>query len=113
MGIKSSHLPVNNWKLAVVITETLTHGKIGPVNKVESVCPETLLSDTNALISLPQVCLKLRERLADPQHTRKEVVDTILYDPALTARLLRIVNSAYYGLPQPLFLARLLAMTAA
>lgn len=71
------------------------------MNKVESICPETLLSDTNALISLPQVCLKLRERLADPQHTRKEVADVILHDPALTARLLRIVNSAYYGLPQP------------
>jgi HD-like signal output (HDOD) protein len=101
MGIKSFHLSVNNRNPAVVITGTLTYGKIGPVNKVEAVCPETLLSDTNALISLPQVCLKLRERLADPQHTRKEVADTILYDPALTARLLRIVNSAYYGLPQP------------
>jgi len=71
------------------------------VNKVEIRCPESLLSDTNALISLPEVCLKLRELLADPQHTRREVADAILHDPALTARVLRIVNSAYYGLPQP------------
>ncbi len=71
------------------------------MNKVEIRCPESLLSDTNALISLPEVCLKLRELLADPQHTRREVADAILHDPALTARVLRIVNSAYYGLPQP------------
>lgn len=70
------------------------------VNKVATICPESLLSDTNALISLPEICLHLRELLADPQHTRKQVADVILHDPALTARLLRIVNSAYYGLPQ-------------
>ena len=70
------------------------------VNSVAFSCPESLLNDTNALISLPEVCLQLRERLADPQHTRKEVARIILHDPALTARVLRIVNSAYYGLPQ-------------
>lgn len=70
------------------------------MNSIAYSCPESLLSDTNALISLPEVCLQLRERLADPQHTRKEVAKIILHDPALTARVLRIVNSAYYGLPQ-------------
>ena len=70
------------------------------VNNLAFDCPESLLNDTNALISLPEVCLQLRERLADPQHTRKEVARIILHDPALTARVLRIVNSAYYGLPQ-------------
>lgn len=70
------------------------------MNSIAYSCPESLISDTNALISLPEVCLQLRERLADPQHTRKEVAGIILHDPALTARVLRIVNSAYYGLPQ-------------
>lgn len=57
-----------------------------------------LLEDTGALISLPEVCVKLRELLGDPQHTQKQISDTIVYDPALTTRLLRIVNSAYYGM---------------
>ena len=70
------------------------------MNSIAYSCPESLISDTNALISLPEVCLQLRERLADPQHTRKEVAEIILHDPALTARVLRIVNSAYYGMPQ-------------
>lgn len=70
------------------------------MNSIAYSCPESLISDTNALISLPEVCLQLRERLADPRHTRKEVARIILHDPALTARVLRIVNSAYYGMPQ-------------
>lgn len=70
------------------------------MNSIAYSCPESLISDTNALISLPEVCLQLRERLADPQHTRKEVARIILHDPALTARVLRIVNSAHYSLPQ-------------
>ncbi len=70
------------------------------MNSIAYSCPESLISDTNALISLPEVCLQLRERLADPQHTRKEVARIILHDPALTTRVLRIVNSAHYALPQ-------------
>ena len=65
------------------------------MNSIAYSCPESLISDTNALISLPEVCLQLRERLADPKHTRREVARIILHDPALTARVLRIVNSAY------------------
>ena len=57
-----------------------------------------LLDDTGALISLPEVCLKLRDILGNPQHTQKEISDVIVYDPALTTRLLRIVNSAYFGM---------------
>lgn len=44
--------------------------------------------------------MQLRERLADPRHTQREIAHLILHEPALTARVLRIVNSAYYGLPQ-------------
>lgn len=58
-----------------------------------------LLRQTNMMISLPEICISLREVLADPEHSRKDVADVMRYDPALTARLLRIVNSAYYGLP--------------
>ena len=60
-----------------------------------------LLIDTRSLISMPEVCFRLREVIADASHSRGEIVDIIVHDPALTTRLLRIVNSAYYGLGQP------------
>lgn len=58
-----------------------------------------LLRQTSVMISLPEICIRLREVLDDPEHSRKEIADVMRFDPALTARLLRIVNSAYYGLP--------------
>jgi len=59
---------------------------------------ESVLAETNCLISMPAVCIQLREVIADSDHTRKDIVDIISRDSALTARLLRVVNSAYYGL---------------
>lgn len=61
---------------------------------------DSLLMESNSLISLPEVCLKLREVIADSSHSRKDIADVIIHDPALTARILKIANSAYYGLGQ-------------
>jgi putative nucleotidyltransferase with HDIG domain len=58
-----------------------------------------LVNETNVFISLPEICFKLRRVLVEPLHTRKEVASIIHLDTALSARLLRIVNSAYFGLP--------------
>lgn len=58
-----------------------------------------LVNETNVIISLPEICFKLRRVLVEPLHTRKEVASIIQLDTALSARLLRIVNSAYFGLP--------------
>lgn len=60
-----------------------------------------LVKENNVLCSLPEICLRLRHVLADPGHRRRQVAEIILHDPALSARLLRIVNSAYYGMPAP------------
>ena len=62
---------------------------------------DNLLKETNSLISMPEVYFRFREVIADASHTRGEIIDIIIHDPALTTRLLRIVNSAYYGLGQP------------
>lgn len=62
---------------------------------------DDLLKETNFLISLPQVCLQLREVMATPLHSRRQIIDIIIYEPALTTRILKIVNSAYYGIAHP------------
>lgn len=59
---------------------------------------ELLLNETNTLISLPEICLKLRELLKTPEHSLDDVCKLIVHDPSLTTRVLKIVNSAYYGL---------------
>lgn len=62
---------------------------------------ESLLDETNSLVSMPDVCFKLREVIASDSHSREDIVNIIVHDPALTTRLLRVVNSAFYGLGRP------------
>lgn len=48
--------------------------------------------------SPPHVYVKLKKTLEDPRSSFKEFSTIIGNDPALSARLLKIVNSAFYGL---------------
>lgn len=56
-----------------------------------------LVSRVAQLVSLPEVCYRVNEMLADPNVTSNQLGRVIRLDPALTARLLKIVNSALYG----------------
>lgn len=49
------------------------------------------------LVSLPDVYLRLKNILDDPDFTMAEVAVVISQDPATTLRLLRMVNSSFYG----------------
>jgi putative nucleotidyltransferase with HDIG domain len=52
--------------------------------------------------SLPGIYLRLSEVVADPRSSASDVGRVIAEDPGLTARLLKLVNSAMYGFPQPI-----------
>ena len=60
--------------------------------------PEDMVSGVSELVSLPEVCVRINEMLDDPGTTSKALGEVISHDPNLTARLLRMVNSAYYGI---------------
>lgn len=49
------------------------------------------------LLTLPEVYLRLKALLDDPDYTLAEVAVLISKDPVLTARLLRVVNSSLYS----------------
>lgn len=49
------------------------------------------------LASPPTLYLRLRSLLNDPKYTLGDIADLVTTDPALTARMLRIANSAYFG----------------
>lgn len=51
--------------------------------------------------TLPHVVTELSRMIADDNTTMKDFEEVIKMDPALVARLLRLVNSAFYGLSQP------------
>jgi HD-like signal output (HDOD) protein len=58
-----------------------------------------VVEDASHLISLPEIYLKVQKVMDDPDHERQELLDLISYDTALSALLLRIVNSSYYAFP--------------
>ncbi len=60
--------------------------------------PEDLVKGLVKLISLPEIYIRISQVIEDPNHDTKMVGDIVSHDPALTARVLRIVNSAYYAL---------------
>ena len=58
-----------------------------------------LVSSAITLPTMPEVLTKLNEVIADPDSSADSVAAVIAKDPSVSANLLRIANSAYYGLP--------------
>lgn len=59
---------------------------------------DELVDSVDKLLSLPDAAIRLNTLLTDPYVTIGEIAEVVSLDPALAARLLRIVNSAYFGL---------------
>ena len=66
-------------------------------NKVLSL--ESLLAQGQDLPSLPEIYIRVSEQLENEKVTAQQIGDTVQTDPAISSRLLTMVNSAYYGLP--------------
>jgi HD-like signal output (HDOD) protein len=58
-----------------------------------------LIAQVKAIVSLPDIYQRLMEVIDNPLSSAADVADVISCDPGLTARLLRIVNSAFYSFP--------------
>ncbi len=56
-----------------------------------------LIQGDSQLATLPEVFYKLNAAIEDPDCTFDDIGEIISIDPALTVRLLKIVNSAFYG----------------
>ena len=59
------------------------------------------LQEVTELISLPEVYLKVRQLMDDPAADIYDFAEVISVDPNLSTRVLKVVNSAYFGFPEP------------
>ena len=59
---------------------------------------EDLVARVDDLLSLPDAAIRLNAVLTDPETSATEITEIVSLDPALAARVLRAVNSAYFGL---------------
>jgi putative nucleotidyltransferase with HDIG domain len=61
--------------------------------------PKTLVKDLDHLVSLPDICIRVNQLMGSGNYSSSQVADIISQDTDMTARLLRLVNSSFYGLP--------------
>jgi len=57
------------------------------------------IHEINHIATLPEVTLRIVELVEDPTATAQDLHRVIANDPALCSRILKVVNSAFYGLP--------------
>jgi HD-like signal output (HDOD) protein len=60
---------------------------------------QSALGEISHIATLPEVTLKIIRLVEDPDSTAADLNAIITNDPALGARILKVVNSAFYGLP--------------
>lgn len=57
-----------------------------------------ILEDNKELLSLPQTLVEVMRVTRDENFSTQQLASVLMRDPALTAKVLRIVNSPFYGL---------------
>lgn len=60
---------------------------------------KSFLDDVAALVSPPEVWVRLNEVVNDPHSSASDVADITSRDTALATRILKVVNSPYYNFP--------------
>jgi len=60
---------------------------------------DEMIGKSQVLPSLPEIYLRVSEQLEDESVTTQQIGDTLQHDPAIATRVLKLVNSAYHGLP--------------
>ena len=62
--------------------------------------PQKIIAKIDDLPTLPRTVLKITELVNDPKSSANDIGRVITDDQVLTARLLKLVNSSFYGYPQ-------------
>jgi len=59
--------------------------------------PQSLVEESVDIFSLPDIYFQISEMMGDPRYTAVDMGEVIAKDPGLSIRLLKIVNSSFYG----------------
>jgi HD-like signal output (HDOD) protein len=70
---------------------------VQPLSKEQSV--SNAIREISHIATLPEITLKIIELVESPNSTAQDLNKVISNDPALCSRILKVVNSAFYGLP--------------
>jgi putative nucleotidyltransferase with HDIG domain len=71
----------------------------GEKRQTNSDIPDKILQKVSAFPSMPKVAIKLRALLSEKDVSIVEIERILRHDPGLAANVLRLANSAFFGLP--------------
>lgn len=60
---------------------------------------DDIISDIKSFPSMSGAALKVLKLVDDPKSTASEIEDILRYEPSITANILKLTNSAYFGVP--------------
>ena len=60
---------------------------------------DDIISDIKSFPSMSGAALKVLKLVDDPNSTASEIEDILRYEPSITANILKLTNSAYFGVP--------------
>jgi putative nucleotidyltransferase with HDIG domain len=60
---------------------------------------QSAIREISHIATLPEITMKIVELVEDPKSTAQDLHKVIANDPALCSRILKVVNSSFYGLP--------------
>ncbi len=66
---------------------------------MSALTPQALITGSVEINSLPEIFTQINELVDDPYCSVNDISKVVLTDPSLTARLLKLVNSPFYGFP--------------
>lgn len=61
---------------------------------------QKLIDGISDLNSMPRVASQILTLVEDPKASMASLAEFVLFDPSVTAPVLKTCNSAYFGLPQ-------------
>ncbi|OGP72843.1 MAG: hypothetical protein A2Y80_00420 [Deltaproteobacteria bacterium RBG_13_58_19] len=82
------------------MTKIVTQGKAAGFEPLEPALVRTLVGRIQEILPLPGVVNAILKAANDPYANLSLVSDIILKDQGMTAKVLKLINSAYYGLSQ-------------
>ncbi len=81
------------------MTQVSTEEKTGEISIERQNVIGTAIDQIIHIATLPEVTIKIIELVENPDATAQDLHKIISNDPALSARVLKVVNSAFYALP--------------
>ena len=60
---------------------------------------DRIMAQVKAFPGMPDTSAKLLTMLKDPESSAAQIEGVLKYDPGLTANILKLTNSAYFGIP--------------